>query len=228
MPTGYRTIRFCDPLLPLVASGFRVFPGRAAAGVSLNNRLHPLSDLGSASESRSRRASSCPLRQERFRGVLCLSARSAVLAPFVCPGSRPRTVPPSGFDCPHGGLRPTPHSPVCFAGTALQGFSLRRLLPLPVRSASRRTAARLAFPALGHATVVAPPGQRCLLGLHPGRDALPRRTPLRVTRRPLLPWVSPPRGHPPLTMATPSRSLPSRASRSRRFRRARCPPRSRS
>lgn len=157
----------------------------------LNIRLHPLSDLGAASESYSKCASSCPLRQERFLGVLCLSARSAMSAPLCAHGLPPRAAPPPGFDYPPGGLRRTPHSPVCFAGTALQGFCPPEVSPPadPIRFSTDRCPPDIPRP--GNATEAAPSGRCCLLGFHPGKDALPPTRTVRCDPRPLLPWAFP-------------------------------------
>jgi len=159
--------------------------------LSLNNRQHPLSDLGSAPESCSECIQSCPLRQDTLsRGSAPYSTFNAA-TPFFCPPFRPRTVPPPGFGYPPGGSGVASPSPVYFAGTALVGFRPSKG-SLPADSI-RLSAGRCPLngsPPRSARTRQCSPRRRRFLGFDPGRNPLLRESTIKCFPRPFLPWAS--------------------------------------
>jgi hypothetical protein len=153
----------------------------------------------------------CPLRQSRFLEVFRPTAPAAPQS-LVSANSRPRTVPPSGFAYPHDGFRRASPGPVCFAGTALLGFSLRRFPLLPIRDASRRPAAHMAFDALVCAANCASHPPAAYWALIPAGVRCRGGTQLSVARARASLGLFPPRGPRPSATTAPSRDLPSRAS----------------
>jgi hypothetical protein len=130
----------------------------------------------------------CPLRQSCFLEVYRPTAPAAPQSP-VSANSRPRTVPSSGFAYPRDGFRRASPGPVCFAGTALLGLSLRRFPLLPIRDASRRPAAHMTLDARLAWANQHRPTHRRLLGFTPGRSPWLRGDTIKCNPRSILPWA---------------------------------------
>lgn len=105
--------------------------------------------------------------------------------------STSRYVPPSGFGYPLDGLLLPSPCRVCFAPTALLGFTLRSFsLSRGIRGVSARKhppAVSLAGSAVAEA--IDPSRQAAAPGLRPFRESLATRNVFSTPRRRMLPWV---------------------------------------
>jgi hypothetical protein len=107
--------------------------------------------------------------------------------------STPHFVPPSGFGYPLDGLLLPSPCRVCFAPTALLGFTLRSVpLPKGIRGVSARKHPRAVFPAGTVAAEANDPSRPAAApGLRPFRESLAIRGVFSTPGRRMLPWVSP-------------------------------------
>jgi len=107
--------------------------------------------------------------------------------------STSRYVPPAGFGYPLGGLLLPSPCRVCFAPTALLGFTLRSVpLSQGIRGVSARKHPHAVFPAGSVAAEANDPSRQAAApGLLPFRESLANRGVFSTPGRRMLPWVLP-------------------------------------